>query len=429
MTLAAASLSPPVTIARADRLPIRAGASVPRDEFARVRTKLLLECCKWDPQVGDVSTLADFPLLLAQSTWRFLAESAEVLARETLEMERCLLERPDLHPKLGVPRRLRRVLRDAATAPTPPAARVMRFDFHFTTEGWRISEVNSDVPGGFTEASAFAGAMAELADGATAAAGDPAATLADALVRAARAEDDGAVALVSAPGFMEDHQVVANLARLVRERGVDAHLAQPRHLRWIDRRAHLDAAWRRGPVVAIVRFYQAEWLAGLRRDQPRWSPLFAGGRTPVCNPGVSVLSESKRVPLLWDDLGVAAPTWRRLLPETRDVRDVRWRRDESWLIKTAYCNTGDSVTARDLVPSKRWCLAKLDALLHPRQWLAQKRFDPIAIDTPHGEMFACVGVYTIDGRACGIYGRLSPRPVINYEAIDVAVLIAQEGRE
>ena len=28
---------------------------------------------------------------------------------------------------------------------------------------------------------------------------------------------------------MEDHQVVANLARLLRERGVAAHLAQPQH--------------------------------------------------------------------------------------------------------------------------------------------------------------------------------------------------------
>ena len=36
---------------------------------------------------------------------------------------------------------------------TPAAARVMRFDFHWTPDGWRISEVNSDVPGGFSEAS------------------------------------------------------------------------------------------------------------------------------------------------------------------------------------------------------------------------------------------------------------------------------------
>jgi hypothetical protein len=31
----------------------------------------------------------------------------------------------------------------------------MRFDFHFSEEGWRISEVNCDVPGGLNEASGF----------------------------------------------------------------------------------------------------------------------------------------------------------------------------------------------------------------------------------------------------------------------------------
>ena len=32
-------------------------------------------------------------------------------------------------------------------------------------------------------------------------------------------------------------------------------------------------------------------------------------------------------------------------------------------------------------------------------------------------------VYTIDGRAAGIYGRLSPRPLVDYSAVDVAVLM------
>ena len=36
----------------------------------------------------------------------------------------------------------------------------MRFDFHFTRDGWRISEVNSDVPGGLNESSGFERLMA-----------------------------------------------------------------------------------------------------------------------------------------------------------------------------------------------------------------------------------------------------------------------------
>ena len=76
--------------------------------------------------------------------------------------------------------------------------------------------------------------------------------------------------------------------------------------------------------------------------------------------------------------------------------------------------------------SNAWILATLSASARA---VCRKLSLPIAIDTPHGQMFPCLGVYTIDGRACGIYGRLSPRPVITYEAIDIAVLIDQKGRE
>ena len=38
-------------------------------------------------------------------------------------------------------------------------------------------------------------------------------------------------------------------------------------------------------------------------------------------------------------------------------------------------------------------------------------------------MYPCLGVYTIDGRAAGIYGRIAPKPFIDYAAVDVAVLV------
>ncbi len=36
-----------------------------------------------------------------------------------------------------------------------PVVRVIRFDFHFTHDGWRISEANTDVPSGYIEATGF----------------------------------------------------------------------------------------------------------------------------------------------------------------------------------------------------------------------------------------------------------------------------------
>lgn len=42
---------------------------------------------KWDAQIGDVTTLTPYPLLIAPATWSELANLAEALTRETLGME------------------------------------------------------------------------------------------------------------------------------------------------------------------------------------------------------------------------------------------------------------------------------------------------------------------------------------------------------
>jgi glutathionylspermidine synthase len=399
---------------------MRAGQLLSDDVFAAIRTRLVLHHCKWDPQVEDVSTLAPFPLLMSRPTWTQLCDDAERLAAEVIDAERELLSRPDLHRSLSIPRSIRAALRAAGSRGTPPVAvRVMRFDFHWTDDGWRISEVNSDVPGGFSESSELPRLFAPHAAGAIPPA-NPSRAWADALSRRAGLDGAGHVALVAAAGFMEDQQVVSYMGRLLADRGLTPHLADPSQLRWHGEHAFLGDV----RLSAIVRFYQAEWLASLpRRHRNCWLPLAAGGQTPVTNPVASVLTESKRLPLVWDRLATRLPTWRRLLPETRDPRDAPWQRDGGWLLKTAFCNTGDTVSAASLLPAKQWRKAKWHARLFPRQWVAQRRFNTLPLATPMGELYPCVGVYTIDGRAAGAYVRLSHRPVIDYRAIDAALLI------
>jgi hypothetical protein len=227
---------------------------------------------------------------------------------------------------------------------------------------------------------------------------------------------------------MEDFQVVSYMGARLSERGVPAHLAAPSQLDWRDGRARLRAAWYDGPVAAVVRFFQAEWMARLPRPC-HWRPLVAGGKTPVTNPGTSALTESKRFPLAWDRLAAALPTWRRLLPETRDPRDAPWRRDDGWLLKTAFCNTGDTVAARDLVSPRRWRAACRGAFFKPGKWVAQRRFETVPVATFAGDVHPCVGVYTVNGRACGAYTRVSSGAVIDYRAVDVALLIDEGGGE
>jgi glutathionylspermidine synthase len=173
----------------------------------------------------------------------------------------------------------------------------------------------------------------------------------------------------------------------------------------------------------LLRFYQAEWLPYLGR-RSGWQNFFTGA-TPVSNPAHSILTESKRFPLIWDQLRTALPTWRKLLPETRHPRQINWRKQaDSWLLKSALCNNGDSVS---IPGSKQWRKAKWDAFWFPNHWIAQKRFETLTITTPQGLMYPCLGVYVLDRKPIGIYGRISPKPVIDYTAIDVAVLMEAQA--
>jgi glutathionylspermidine synthase len=401
--------------------PLRAGPNVESEQFSAIRRELLLKHCKWDPQVGDVSTLAPFPLLIDRRRWSELEILAESLTTELLSAEQELLERDELHRMLAIPRALRRILRNGRRNGTAPSAlRVMRFDFHWTESGWQISEVNADVPGGFSEASEFTRLMSS-AFPATSAPGDPAQLWATRIAAAAAGRP---IALLAAAGFMEDHQVISYLAQVLRKLGVDARPAGPLQLEWPSGWAHLNG----DAIGTVVRFYQAEWLPQVPR-RSHWSFLLAAGRTPVSNPLACIFGESKRFPLVWDSLHSRLPTWRRLLPETRDPLDAPWRGDQSWLIKSAWCNTGDSVSARGLISDHEWRRASWSATLYPNQWVAQRRFDPVPVASPIGNVYPCIGVYTIDGRACGAYTRISTSRVIDHRAIDAALLLAETGNE
>lgn len=399
------------------------GAPLAPDVWADVRRRTILEGCKWDPQVEDVSVLAPFPLLVARPAWEELAALAEALARETAAAEDEILARPELHGELGLPRGLRRALgRAAREGGARGTARVMRFDFHPTDHsnngGWLLSEVNSDVPGGFVEAAGFTRLVAEQVPGAVPA-GDPAARLADAV--AAAAPPGGAVALVHATAYADDRQVMVYLARELAARGLEPILAAPDHLRWPGGHAEIHAFGVRRRLAAAVRFFPGEWLPALPRACG-WRAFAHGGRTPVSNPAAALLVQSKRFPLLWGRLATPLPTWRRLLPETRDPRDADLG-DGRWVVKPTLGRVGDLVGVPGVTPERQWRRLVRAARRRPRYWVAQRRFAAAPLATADGAVFPCLGVFTVDGRAAGIYGRAARRPLVDHLARDVAVLV------
>ena len=381
-----------------------------------LRLRMVFEHSKWDMQCEDHCILADYPLLLAREELAVLARDAEALARETLAAERELLARPELQARLGLPSEIVRLLRGLRVA-APGIARVLRFDFHLTDEGWRISEVNCDVPSGFIEAGALSSSMQPYVSSASASP-DAAKAYVSAL---RRATGDGAtLALVHCTAYSDDRQVMQHLAREATLAGMTALPAAPMHLHWCDGMTRCFGL----PVDAIIRFFPAEWLPNLR-DGGSWRNFFCDSRTPTSNPAYALLTQSKRLPAIWDELGSPLPTWRRLLPETRCPSRVRDLGAADWVVKPALGRVGADIALAGVTTALERVKILAAARRRPSDWVAQRRFNVLPMETPDGLRFATIGLFVIDGGFAGAYARISVSPLIDENAQDVAVLIKE----
>jgi glutathionylspermidine synthase len=388
--------------------------------YDRVRRRAIFDCCKWHTQAEDRPVLCPFPLVLDESTWMQLENLAAALAAETLAAEKELLERIDLHDRLGVPEALRRGLRRIpGLSATPVAARLMRFDFHWTSVGWRISEANTDAAGGLIEASGVTYLVGEHYPDCRPA-GDPAGILAEAILR--RVGRAAVVALMHLTIYSEDRQVMLYVARCLEERGLVPCLVSPEQLFWTGGHAQVACAQYQGPVQAVVRFFPAEWLPRLPA-RTRWQAFLAGGLTPVCNPACAVLSQSKRFALAWDELSTALPTWKGLLPETRSPRAVQGELEKGWMLKPAFGHEGHNIGLPGVTEPADWRRIRGEALRDDNAWAAQRRFETLPLPTPEGPMYPCLGIFVIDGQVAGAYGRLATRPLTDDRSREVAVLL------
>jgi hypothetical protein len=50
-----------------------------------------------------------------------------------------------------------------------------------------------------------------------------------------------------------------------------------------------------------------------------------------------------------------------------------------------------------------------------------------AVEVDGEPWFPCLGLYTVDGRIAGAYGRIARKPLINGFAQDIAVLVKEAG--
>ena len=394
--------------------------SIPPDKYSCFRRQVIFSCYKWDPQVGDVNTIGDQVAIISAKTGKQLCQWAEQLAAETLELEMELTKRPELYPVLGLSRPIQKALSAGRYHPDQNV-RLMRFDFHPTKEGWMVSEVNSDVPGGFGEASRLNQLAASLfpcyiSDG------DVGTALTNSF--SSLIPEHGRVAFVHATSYSDDRQVMHFLSETFQKAGFKCLMIAPDHLRWDSTGPISIAVEQEGPVQGVVRFFPAEWLQFLPRSSA-WQGFFLQS-VSACNHPAAILTQSKRLPLIWDQLQIPVPTWRRLLPETVDPRKMAWRNDPGWILKPAFGRVGGDISIPEAISPKERIRIYRDATFFPNRWVAQRRFNSLPLPGSTGNHHLCIGVFTVNGRAAGFYGRLSFLPRIDERAQDIAVLIERK---
>jgi len=377
------------------------------------RYDVIFNAYKWDPQVGDSNTIAKYVILMERDAAGQLEQWAEQLSAETMRMEEALLDALHLSKALGLPKKTFQALKGLSGYARHNNVRLMRFDFHPTTDGWALSEVNSDVPGGFAEASVLPTIAGRwFKDFA------PHTNTAEALLNAFKDKISagGTLALVHATSYSDDRQVMQFLGDCFEDAGYRAWYAAPDHLKW-DRRRAVGAD-------GIIRFFPLEWLENLPRTA-EWTGYF-NTETPSCNHPVSLFAQSKRLPLIWDELGVSIPTWKSLLPPT--INPTSWNPQmDDWILKPALGRVGEGISIKGAIPEKEIRLIEKAARKRPGNWVAQRLFHSQPLIAESGEQYhVCIGAFTVDGKSAGFYGRINPYPRMDANAKDIPVLVRKD---
>ena len=222
--------------------------------------------------------------------------------------------------------------------------------------------------------------------------------------------------------YSEDRQAMLYPARRLSECGAIPCLFSPNQMHWSSGRAYIETDWHRGEMELVIRFFPAEWLARLPA-QTGWEQFLAGGHTSACNPAYAVVTQSKRFPLVWDELAAPLPTWRALLPPTRSPSDLADAEDGTWVFKPALGHEGANVGISGVTAPAVWQSIRQQVRRDPCAWTAQRRFETLAMPTPDGPMYPCLGVYVINGQVAGAYGRLAHRPLTDDRSREVVVLV------
>ena len=399
--------------------------SIPEEKFSEYRLNAIFDCYKWDPQFLDNYTLAKHALVLTETEYQEIKELTEKLDEETRNAEEFLNKNLRIAKKLALPKKIYKELESMSNYESDKHIRLMRYDFHPTIDNtWAVSEVNSDVPGGFAEATllpVLAIKTIGLKNVYSIKFGD---ILAEAIKN--KTKPNGKIFFVHCTCYSDDRQVMQYIGDKMESLGFKSIYGAADHLDFKDLKAYSVLTGNEGEIDCIFRFTPLEWLKDIK---PRtWGGYF-NTVTPSCNHPIAIFAQTKRFPLIWDELeknNIKLDTWRKLLPDTIEVDQAKGK--DGYIFKPACGRVGEKISIKEACMDDEYELILKDVKKHKKEYLAQKKFISKPIISPEGkEYHVCLGSYTVDGKHAGFYARISNLPRIDSNAQDIPVIIEREN--
>ena len=394
---------------------------IPENKYYDYRIKAMFDCYKWDPQFCDSNTLSKYVLVLTKAENDEIIKFTESLDIETRLAEEYLNKNIKIAKKLLLPKKILEQIPNMQTYDKTQNIRLMRYDFHPSIDGnWVVTEVNSDCTGEFAESSLLPDLARKTIDMLELQYDFQKEKMVKAINK--KLNKKGTIMMVHCTCFSDDRQVMQYLGDRLEKEGYRIIYGAADHIRFKEKRAYCILDNNNEYIDLIFRFTPLEWLIEMKPR--RWDGYF-NSTTISCNHPISIYAQSKRFPFVWQDLekaGISMQTWKKLLPETIEVKDLGSR--QGFIYKPVYGRVGEKISIKEACKDDEYEKILKDVQKHPKQYLAQKRFQSRPLKSEDGkEYHICLGSYVIEGEHAGYYARMSLYPRIDSYAEDIPVLI------
>lgn len=405
--------------------------TIPENKFEEYKLYLIFNCYKWDPQFLDSNTIAKNILVLTEEEHNEIKALTELLDKETIKSENFLNKNLNCTTNLDLNKNLSSLIKKMSNYDSSKHVRLMRYDFHPTTANkWAVSEVNSDVPGGFAEGSLMPDYAKKLLKDLNYTNNFDYINFGDILIAEIikKVKPKGTIALVHCTSYSDDRQVMEFLGNNLKTKGFKVIYCAADHINFINKEAFCILSGNETKIDFIFRYTPLEWLKDIKSKM--WHGYF-DCVTACCNHPISIFAQTKKFPFVWEILEknkIPLKTWKKLLPKTSKINSLKLLND-NYIYKPALGRVGEKISIKEACSETEYNSILKDVKKHKNKYILQEKFISKPILTDDNTSFhVCLGSYTVNSSHAGYYARISNSPRIDSNAMDIPVLIERNKK-